>query len=98
MGPPTATQRFEQLEAKAAEIEQTMAAMVSQAVEAAMQSMKHSLTEILLEGQSAAAQKHGDDMDALAMRLEGRVNRAREHQEQFINLAVPSHKSSYLLF
>ena len=86
MGPPTVTQRLEQLEATAAESEATMADLVAKAVETAVTSMKQALTEILLEGQAMAAKKQGDELEALSMRLEGRINRAREQQEHMLNM------------
>lgn len=86
MGPPTVAQRIDQLEEKATGIEEAMADMVSRAVDTAMSAMKQSLTELLVEGQQVAAKKQSADLDALANRLEGRLSRAREHQEQMINV------------
>lgn len=53
-----------------------------------MESMKQTLTEILLNGQAVATLKQGEEFNAMAMHLEGRTNRAREHQEiiRLINL------------
>lgn len=63
-----------------------MAEMVSKAVETAMTAMRHSLTELLREGQAATVRKQSEELDALAVRLEGRINRSREHNEQMINM------------
>ncbi|KAL8145577.1 hypothetical protein AgCh_003652 [Apium graveolens] len=82
MGPPTVTQRLNQLEEKPMDIEATMADMVIKAVEAAVNSMKQSLTDLLVEGQATTARKQEEGLEALVTRLEGRVNRFREHQEQ----------------
>lgn len=49
MGPPTVAQRIDQLEEKATYTEASMADMVSQMVDAAINEMKHSLSELLLE-------------------------------------------------
>ena len=57
MGPPTAAQRIDQLEEKATEMEEHMVEMVAKAVDAAMAAMRHSLTELLLEGQAATSRK-----------------------------------------
>lgn len=39
-----------------------------------------------MEGQATAARKQGEEIKALAVRLEGRINRSRENQEQMINM------------
>lgn len=54
-------------------------------VEKAMEAMRHSLTEVLLEGQTLATQKMGTEFETLATRLDGRVNRSREFHETLIN-------------
>lgn len=46
--------------------------------------MKHSLGELLLQGQAEATQKQGGELESLVTRLEGRILRAREHQESLI--------------
>lgn len=66
MGPPTVAQRIDQLEEKAIGIEESMADMVTKAVEAAVNAMKHSLKDLLLEGQATAARKQGEEFDTLA--------------------------------
>ncbi|KAK1357635.1 hypothetical protein POM88_050891 [Heracleum sosnowskyi] len=86
MGPPTVAQGIDQLDEKATAIEETMVDMVAKAVETAVNSLKQSLTEFLMEGQAAAARKIGEDLDEMAARLECRINRSREQQEQMINL------------
>lgn len=57
MQPPIASQRIEQLEEKATEMEDHMVEMVSKAVEAVMSAMRHSFTELFLEGQAANSRK-----------------------------------------
>ncbi|XP_017233746.1 uncharacterized protein LOC108207825 [Daucus carota subsp. sativus] len=85
MGPPTVTQRLEQLEEKANEVETTMAEMAATVVDRAIEAMRLSLTELIREHQTLAATKLGADFETLASRLEGRLNRSREHQETLIN-------------
>lgn len=85
MGTPTVTQRIDQLEEKAIDIEATMAEMVTKAVETAVNSMKQSLAELLVEGQATAPRKQEEEWEALAARLGGRVNRFREQQAQMVN-------------
>ena len=85
MGPPTVTQRVDTLEEKVLDLDETLKEMVSQTVDKAMDAMRHSLTEVLLEGQSLAVKKMGAEFEALTGRLEGRVNRSREHHETLIN-------------
>lgn len=80
MGLPTTAQRTDLLEEKATNIEHTMADMVSKAVERAMEAMRHSLTELIIESQSTAAKKMGVEFDAMSGILEGRLNRDREYQ------------------
>lgn len=53
--------------------------MVLKAMERAMKVMKHSLTEVLMEGQTLATKQLGADFEAMTGRLEGRVNRSREY-------------------
>ena len=57
MGPPTVTQRIDQLEEKATELEESMAELVAKAVESAMGAVRASLTELLVQGQNATARK-----------------------------------------
>lgn len=85
MGPPTVAQRVEQLEEKLSDLEGTVTEMVSKAVERAMEAMHHSLSEMLLEGQAKATKQLGTDLESLAGRLEGRVQRSREYHESLIN-------------
>lgn len=86
MGPPTAAQRLDQLEEKASSIEGNMAEMVTKAVEAAITAMKQSLTGLLMEGQATATRQQREELNALSSRLEGRIARSREHQEQMMSL------------
>lgn len=60
-------------------------AMVAKAVERAVDTMHHSLSEMILEGQAKVTKQVGADLDALAGRLEGRVQRTREFHESLIN-------------
>lgn len=85
MGPPTVTQRIDQLEEKAAGIEEKMMEMVANAVGRAMEAMRHTLDELVIEGQNTTTKKLGADLDAMAVRLEGRISRSREYQEALIN-------------
>ncbi|XP_063944151.1 uncharacterized protein LOC135150826 isoform X1 [Daucus carota subsp. sativus] len=85
MGPPTVTQRLDQLEEKATEVEETMAEMAAKVVDRAIEAMRLSLTELIREHQTLAATKLNADFETLAGRLEGRINRSREHQEALIN-------------
>lgn len=85
MGPPTVTQRVEQLEEKITDLESSVSEMVSKAVERAVEAMHHSLSEMLLEGQAKITKQVGADLDSLAGRLEGRVQRTREFHETLIN-------------
>ena len=85
MGPPTVTQRIDSIEEKLTDLEESMKGLVMQAVEKAMDAMRHSLTAVLMEGQGVAATKLGADFESLAERLEGRVNRSCEYHESLIN-------------
>lgn len=78
MGPLTVAQRVEHLE-------DVIAEMVLKAVERAVDAMHHSLSEMIIEGQTKATKQLGADLDALAGRLEGRVQRTREFHESMIN-------------
>lgn len=85
MGRPTVTQRVEQLEEKFTDLEGAVSNMVSKAVERAVEVMHHSLSEMLLEGQTKTTKQLGVDLEALAGRLEGRVQRTRDVHESLIN-------------
>lgn len=54
---------------------------MTKGVEPAMEATRHSLTELIMESQSAAAKKMGAEFDAMSGRMEGRINRGREYQE-----------------
>ncbi|KAL8110294.1 hypothetical protein AgCh_026135 [Apium graveolens] len=54
--------------------------MVTNAVEKAMEAMRHSLTHILMEGQTLATKKMRENFEALTGRLEGRVKRSVGHR------------------
>lgn len=79
MGPPTVAQRVELIEEKLTDLDEAVKGMVSTAVEKAMEAMRQSLTEALMEGQSLAAKRLGTEIDAVASRLEGRISRSREY-------------------
>ena len=68
-----------------------MATVVDKAVEAVVTAMRHSLSELLMEGQAATAHKHSEELEALAMRLEGRFNRSREAHDHMINQIRDEH-------
>lgn len=85
MGPPTVTQRVDQIEEKLTDLEGTISELVSKAVERAVAAMHHSLSEMLLEGQSKVTKQLGTDLEAMAGRVEGRVQRTREFHESLIN-------------
>lgn len=85
MGPPTTNQRLDLIEEKLSDLEETMKAMVEKGVAAAIDTMRHSLTEVVMEGQGFATKKFGTEFEAMAARLEGRINRSREYHEALIN-------------
>lgn len=59
--------------------------LVTTTVDKAVIAMRQSLTEIMMEGQTMAAQKMGAEFEVLSGRLEGRVSRSREYHESLIN-------------
>lgn len=75
---PTVSQRVEDLEDSVVSMEVRVSDMVSQTVEKAVSAMKHSLVEMLLQGQAEVLKKHSGEMEVMAIRLEGRINRSRE--------------------
>lgn len=81
---PTVGQRVEELEEAVGGLESKTLALVSQAVEKAVAVMKHSLVELLLEGQSEQSRKTNGELESVASRLENRIARSREHQETLI--------------
>lgn len=85
MGPPTVAQRIDAIEEKIVSMEESLKNIVTKAVEKAMEAMRHSLTEVVMEGQTLASKKMGADFEALTGRLEGRLNRSREYHETLIN-------------
>ncbi|XP_074346704.1 uncharacterized protein LOC141685510 [Apium graveolens] len=85
MGPPTLNQRLEEIEGKVAGLESSISTMVSNAVEKAIEAMRHSLTKVLIDGQNQATKKLGTELEIAAGRLEGRISRSREYQESLIN-------------
>lgn len=85
MGPPSNAQRLDLIEEKLNNMEEGVTARVAKAVDTAMDAMRHSLTQVLLEGQGQATKELGVEMEAMTMRLEGRINRTREYHESLIN-------------
>lgn len=85
MGPSTVAQRVDLIEEKLQEMEESMKDLVMKSVEKAMDAMRHTLTEVLIEGQTLASKKMGDDFETLTARMEGRVHRSREHHESLLN-------------
>lgn len=75
---PTVSQRVEDLEDFVVSTEVRVSDMVSQTVENAVSAMKHSLVEMLLQGQTEVLKKHSGEMEVMVIRLEGRINRSRE--------------------
>lgn len=78
---PTVGQRVEELEDAMGNLESKLTDLVLKAVEKAVGTIKHSLVDLLLQGQVETTKKHGGEIDAAVARLEGRIARAREHQE-----------------
>lgn len=58
MGPPTEAQRLDLIEEKVTDLENVMKEMVAKAVETAMDAMRRSLTEVLMEGVKVWRQKN----------------------------------------
>lgn len=61
MGPPTMAQRLDLIEERLMTLDESIKEMVSQTVDKAMEAMRHSLTEVLMEGQGMANKKLGVD-------------------------------------
>lgn len=80
--PPTMAQCVEQLEEKATNIEAIMAEMLSYAVERAMDAMRYTLTELVMESQAANAKIMGAEFEAMSGRLEERIARSRESKSR----------------
>lgn len=89
MGQLTVAQRVEVIEEKLAAVEESIKTMVAEMVDKAMDAMRHSLTEVLMEGQTLTAKKMVAELESklelLTGRLEGRVNRSCEYHETLIN-------------
>lgn len=85
MGPPTVAQRVEMVEEKLQSMDETLKEMVGKTVDRAMEAMRHTMTEVLMDGQNQATKKMVAEFEALSGRLEGRVNRGREYHETLIN-------------
>lgn len=63
MGPLTMTQRVEELEGKMVDLDKMVTSIVSKVVDKAMDAMRHSLTEVLMEGQNLATKKLGAEIE-----------------------------------
>ncbi|XP_063935341.1 transposon Tf2-1 polyprotein isoform X1 [Daucus carota subsp. sativus] len=85
MGPPSVTQRVETLEERLTDLADSVTDLVSKSVEKAMEAMRLSFTDVLIEGQTLATKQLGTEVEALAARLEGRINRSREYHESLIH-------------
>ena len=62
---PSVSQRVEELEDALGNIESRVTDLVSQAVEKAVDTMKHSLVELLLQGQVETSKKYGGELESL---------------------------------
>lgn len=89
MANPTQLQRVELLEGRLENVENLITERVDSAVEraltAAIAAMRVSLAEQIRESQVEISKKAGVELEAVAMRLEGRINHSRESQEGVIN-------------
>lgn len=65
MGPPTINQRVEALEERLADLGSSISDLVAKSAEKSMEALRHSLTELLCEHQTLAAQKLGTKVEAL---------------------------------
>lgn len=65
MWPPKVTQRVEQIEEKITYLEMMVLEMMSKEIERAVDAMHHSLSEMLLEGQSKITKQLGTNLDSL---------------------------------
>lgn len=73
------------MEEKFVNLEEAMKDLVAKMVDKAVEAMRQSLTEVLMEGQTMVTKKFGTEFDSMAARLEGRINRSREYHESLIN-------------
>ena len=78
---PTANQRVEHLEEQMAGIRNTIAEEVAAAVGSAAGRMQDSISNQLSSSLEIITKKITDDLNAMAVRLEGRINRNRENYE-----------------
>lgn len=85
MGPPTVTHRIEHLEEKATAVEETVADLVDSRLGRAIETLHHSLAELVMESQVTTTKKLGVEMEAMAGQFEGRIARSREYQETLLN-------------
>lgn len=76
---------MELIEEKLADLEESVKETVTKTAEKAVEAMRHSLTEVVMEGQGMATKKLGAEFEAMAGRLKGRINRNREYHESLIN-------------
>ncbi|KAL8105734.1 hypothetical protein AgCh_029503 [Apium graveolens] len=85
MGHSTATQRMNTIDEKFTKMEETMKDLVSKTIDKAVEAMKQSLTEVVIEGQMMVAKKFGAEFETMSGLLERRINRSCEHHESWIN-------------
>lgn len=78
-------QRVDLLEEKLTGVESSLSDLVTKTVDKAVEAMRHSLMEVVIEGQNMAMKTMGAELEALTGRLEGRVNRSHEYHETLIN-------------
>lgn len=90
MGPPTAVQRAELMEEQLSNIQATIRNIVieevSAAVKGAVAAMELSLSNRFVSSFEETINKQEKYLEDTTSRLEGRINRSREHQESMILL------------
>ena len=82
---PTATQRVDQLEEQMAGIRNTIAEEVATAVGMAAGRMQDSISTQLTASLEVITKKFTDDLNAMTVRLEGRINRNKENYEGMVD-------------
>lgn len=89
MAPHTDSDRLskveEQLEANQRNMRETIAAEVSAAIKGAVTAMQQALVNRFVASFEEMTKQQEDKMAEAVMRLEGRINRSREHQESLIS-------------
>ncbi|KAL8088363.1 hypothetical protein AgCh_038219 [Apium graveolens] len=86
MGPSTTTQRLDLTEEKLSDLEETTKTMIEKGMATAMEALRHTLIEVLMEEQGVATKKLGTEFEAMTARFEGRINQSREYHETLINM------------